>query len=178
MSRARLGPDSSGPQGNCLAGSCVVVLTATIIYMQQTKGQCTLFSYQTTSRAYTRQKGGHNMPRGDGTGPQGMGPMTGRGLGYCAGYATPGFANPVGGGLGRGMAWGRGGGGGRGLALRRGRGGFQPPYAGFVPPAAGVFSPAMPDEETVLKSHVSALEEQLAAVKARLGEIEGSRTSD
>lgn len=26
------------------------------------------------------------MPRGDGTGPMGMGPMTGRGAGTCAGY--------------------------------------------------------------------------------------------
>ncbi len=31
------------------------------------------------------------MPRGDGTGPMGQGPMTGRGLGYCAGYPHPGF---------------------------------------------------------------------------------------
>ncbi|MGI6207796.1 MAG: DUF5320 domain-containing protein, partial [Anaerolineae bacterium] len=37
------------------------------------------------------------MPRGDRTGPQGMGPMTGRGAGYCAGYGVPGYANPVGG---------------------------------------------------------------------------------
>ncbi|MFW6189453.1 MAG: DUF5320 domain-containing protein [Planctomycetota bacterium] len=35
------------------------------------------------------------MPRGDGTGPLGMGPMTGRAAGYCAGFAGPGFANPV-----------------------------------------------------------------------------------
>ena len=27
------------------------------------------------------------MPRGDGTGPMGMGPMTGRGAGICAGVA-------------------------------------------------------------------------------------------
>ncbi|MGI6097596.1 MAG: DUF5320 domain-containing protein, partial [Dethiobacteria bacterium] len=27
------------------------------------------------------------MPRGDGSGPAGMGPMTGRAAGYCAGYA-------------------------------------------------------------------------------------------
>jgi len=107
----------------------------------------------------------------------GMGPMTGRGLGYCAGYSVPGFANPVGYGLGRGMAWGRGGGLGRGLGLRRGRGGFMP-YAGFVSPVAGVFPTAAPDEETVLKSHVSALEEQLAAVKARLGEIEDDKNQD
>lgn len=33
------------------------------------------------------------MPRGDGTGPLGMGPMTGRGAGYCAGSGAPGFAN-------------------------------------------------------------------------------------
>lgn len=26
------------------------------------------------------------IPRGDGTGPAGLGPMTGRAIGYCAGY--------------------------------------------------------------------------------------------
>jgi len=36
------------------------------------------------------------MPRGDRTGPLGMGPMTGRAAGYCAGYPVPGFANPLG----------------------------------------------------------------------------------
>jgi len=46
------------------------------------------------------------MPRGDGTGPAGMGPMTGRAAGFCTGYPVPGFMNPVG---GRGF-WGRGGG--------------------------------------------------------------------
>jgi hypothetical protein len=35
------------------------------------------------------------MPRGDGTGPAGMGPMTGRAAGYCAGYGVPGFMNPA-----------------------------------------------------------------------------------
>ena len=127
--------------------------------------------------AFTGRKEG-NMPRGDGTGPMGLGPMTGRGLGYCAGYRVPGFANPAGYGLGRGMAWGRGGGGGRGLALRRGRGGFAPPYAGFVPPVAGVFPTAVPDEETALKSHLSVLEQQLSAVKARLQEIEDDKATD
>jgi len=33
------------------------------------------------------------MPRGDGTGPAGMGPRTGRGAGYCAGNRAPGFAS-------------------------------------------------------------------------------------
>ncbi len=36
------------------------------------------------------------MPRGDGTGPAGFGPMTGRGAGYCAGYPVPGYMNPAG----------------------------------------------------------------------------------
>ena len=31
------------------------------------------------------------MPRGDRMGTNGMGPMTGRSLGYCNGYDSPGF---------------------------------------------------------------------------------------
>ena len=34
------------------------------------------------------------MPGGDGTGPLGWGPQTGRAAGYCAGYAAPKFAHP------------------------------------------------------------------------------------
>ncbi len=34
------------------------------------------------------------MPGGDGTGPRGLGPMTGRGAGFCAGFNVPGFMNP------------------------------------------------------------------------------------
>ena len=49
------------------------------------------------------------MPRGDGTGPMGMGPLTGRAFGFCAGFRTPGFVNPgTGAGLGRGCGYGRG----------------------------------------------------------------------
>ena len=60
------------------------------------------------------------MPRGDGTGPQGMGPVTGRAAGYCAGYGIPGYTNP---GWGRGFYcrggyFGRGGGAGTGRGFR------------------------------------------------------------
>ena len=41
------------------------------------------------------------MPAGNGTGPLGMGPMTGRAAGYCAGYPVPGYMNA---GLGAGVA--------------------------------------------------------------------------
>ncbi|MDD4061931.1 MAG: DUF5320 domain-containing protein, partial [Kiritimatiellae bacterium] len=57
------------------------------------------------------------MPGGDGTGPAGMGPMTGRAAGYCAGYGVPGYANPIG-GRGYGAF-----GGGRGFGSGGGRGG-------------------------------------------------------
>lgn len=51
------------------------------------------------------------MPWGDGTGPWGLGPMTGRAAGYCAGYPVPGYMNPMPGfgwGFGFGRGWGRG----------------------------------------------------------------------
>jgi hypothetical protein len=52
------------------------------------------------------------MPRGDKTGPAGLGPMTGRGMGYCNGYNLPGssqFADTrFGCGFGRGCARGMG----------------------------------------------------------------------
>jgi len=35
------------------------------------------------------------MPGGDGTGPAGQGPMTGRAAGFCAGFNAPGYANPM-----------------------------------------------------------------------------------
>ena len=35
------------------------------------------------------------MPFGDGTGPMGLGPMTGRGAGFCAGFGAPGVNNPM-----------------------------------------------------------------------------------
>ena len=74
------------------------------------------------------------MPGGDRTGPLGAGPMTGRGAGYCAGHAVPGYANPTG---GRGWF-------GRGRAFGRGRGGFgrgwrhwHGPRQGWMPYAYG-----------------------------------------
>jgi hypothetical protein len=64
------------------------------------------------------------MPAGDRTGPYGMGPMTGRAMGYCAGFPVPGYAN---------FGWGRG--FGRGLGLGRGFG--RRARWNFMPYAAG-----------------------------------------
>ena len=46
------------------------------------------------------------MPRRDGTGPAGFGPMTGRGLGSCNKYSGLGYG--MGRPLGRGCGWGYG----------------------------------------------------------------------
>jgi hypothetical protein len=46
------------------------------------------------------------MPQGDRTGPNGQGPMTGRGRGYCVGSNMPGSSFSCRGfGRGRGFAW-------------------------------------------------------------------------
>jgi len=117
------------------------------------------------------------MPRGDGTGPMGMGPMTGRAAGYCAGYPTPGFMNS-GGGQGLGMAWGRGGGGGRAMAWRRGRGGgfgfassaaprFGGPYAAPAPFAP----PTRAQELDMLRSQADWLKSQMDSINQRMDEL-------
>jgi len=48
------------------------------------------------------------MPRRNGTGPMGNGPMTGRGMGYCRGGAGVGYGYGMGrgAGFGRGLGWG------------------------------------------------------------------------
>lgn len=118
------------------------------------------------------------MPRGDRTGPQGMGPMTGRGMGFCSGYDTPGFANPAGTGFGRGMVWGRGRaplGGGRGMAWGRGRGAWG--GYGFRG-AAPVFSPPAPytpeDEQTYLETELEGLKTHMEAIQKRLDQLTAS----
>jgi hypothetical protein len=116
------------------------------------------------------------MPRGDRTGPMGMGPMTGRAAGYCAGSDMPGYATP-GPGMGLGRGWGAGGrafggfGGGRGW-----RNWFyatgQPGWMSFG--ARGVpyqgLNPEM--EKPALKSHARVLQSELDFIKKRLSELE------
>ncbi len=127
------------------------------------------------------------MPGGDRTGPAGMGPMTGRGAGYCAGYSVAGYMNPVGGRasgfFGRGWGRGRGGGWGRrnwyyatGLAgWQRAAYGCPPPE--FVPPYAAPVAPTMSREQEAdaLKGHARYLEEELAAVNKRLQDLQANK---
>lgn len=92
------------------------------------------------------------MPRGDKTGPAGQGPMTGRGMGYCAGYNGPGYVNGPGRGMGRGF------GAGRGRMM-------------MVP--CQNYQPA--DEKNILESEKEALKSELEQVKDRLKELESDK---
>ena len=100
------------------------------------------------------------MPGGDRTGPEGMGPRTGRGMGYCAGYNQPGYLTP-GPGMGRGRGWGRGGGRGRGWGWR-----------GTAAPAQAAAAQAPGSETEALRDQVRQLQESLDQVMQRLEGLE------
>ena len=111
------------------------------------------------------------MPRGDGTGPGGMGPMTGRAAGYCAGYSVPGFMNPVGGRGFGGWGRGRGGGGGRGW----GRGSQMMGAPGWGVNYAGVPPQPMPAQELeALKNQAAYMKNSLDEINERMKEVEAA----
>ena len=138
------------------------------------------------------------MPRGDGTGPGGMGPVTGRAAGYCTGYNVPGYANPVAGrgwfGFGRGMgrAWfGRGGGRGRrNWFYATGVPGWSrfsmgmPAWGSMVagPYGAYPYGPELsPDQEKdMLKSQADFLKQQMEDIQQRISTLEkaSAKTKD
>lgn len=84
------------------------------------------------------------MPGGDGTGPMGWGPRSGRAAGYCSGYSRPGYANPFPG-------------------RRYGAYGFQRPRYYREDPA---------DEKVFLKHRAGLLREQIRLIEERLKEID------
>ncbi len=133
------------------------------------------------------------MPGGDGTGPAGMGPMTGRAAGYCAGYPVPGYMNPIPGrgwGFGRGWSRGRGWfGGGRGwrhwyfatglpgwvragydLPVWGGYGAY--PYYGisYGYPYAPEITPK--EEAEMLKEQAKIMQEELKVVQEQISTLE------
>lgn len=109
------------------------------------------------------------MPRGDRTGPAGMGPRTGRGMGYCSGFAAPGFMNG-------GAGFGAGFGGGRGRGFRRmyfqngtpGWGRFSGYPYGYQPYAVPM---AAQDERELLQNQIAFLEKQLEQAREQLNQM-------
>ena len=121
------------------------------------------------------------MPGGDGTGPGGMGPMTGRAAGFCAGYPVAGYMNPVGGrGFGFGGGWGRGG-GGRGWRNRfyaTGLTGWQRaagyPATAYPPvaPYAGPYQPTKDQQLEMLKGQAEYFENAIGDIQKRIKELD------
>ena len=110
------------------------------------------------------------MPRGDRTGPDGMGAMTGRGLGFCAGYGSPGYTKgvPRGGG---GFGAGRGRGFGRGLRGGFGRG-FGQGFGNYPAAPVNWSAPSKEQELEVLKSQAANFERGLQDITKRISELE------
>lgn len=105
------------------------------------------------------------MPRGDGSGRNGAGPMTGRGLGYCAGYDVPGYLQG-GYGMGQRRLFGRGRGFGLGLGYGRG---FQNRRFYDAPPLYSRYDDL--DEKEALTAHAKAMERELKAIQQRLNDL-------
>ncbi|MHA1671064.1 MAG: DUF5320 domain-containing protein [Promethearchaeota archaeon] len=115
------------------------------------------------------------MPGGDRTGPRGQGPMTGRGLGYCAGYDSPGFTAGAGYGLGRGYGRGYGRGWGRGRGYGMGWG-YRDPYYTSYRSVGTYYTPRVPiappaDQLTMLNQEKSYLESELKGVSSAIEDI-------
>ncbi len=112
------------------------------------------------------------MPGGDGTGPNGMGPMTGGGRGFCAVPVSAGgrpFAGRMFGGRGRGY---------RHCFYATGLPGWMRLQRGL--PAFGDFGGTVSkeDEVTMLKSQADFLKQQIEEVQRRIQAIEGQRESE
>ena len=101
------------------------------------------------------------MPAGDRTGPLGAGPMTGRGAGYCAGNAAPGFTT-----------WGLGRGSGRGFS-GGGHGWRHMFYATGLPGWMRASAAPTPEQElAMLKAQAEGLKNQLDAINQRMAAME------
>lgn len=94
------------------------------------------------------------MPRRDGTGPMGMGQITGRGNGLCAGKNGQGNGQRM--RNGQDNRFGNGRGIGRGLNCN----------------AVNNLAPPQKDELTILKDQSNAVENHLNTIKNRISELE------
>ncbi len=115
------------------------------------------------------------MPFGDRTGPAGLGPMTGRGAGFCGGSGVPGSVNPA---FGRGFG-GRGRGGGRAfggwsnLFWAAGITGLQHAFSRPRWRARQAFAAPTPEAELgALKAQAEQLEGALGEIRKRIDDLE------
>ena len=102
------------------------------------------------------------MPGGDRTGPMGVGPMTGRAAGYCAGYPAPGYMNPGYGGFGF---------GGRGRGFR-GRGRGWAFGAGYPAGPVQMHPVTVEQELDGLKKQAEMLQDTLTQIHERIEQLQ------
>jgi len=103
------------------------------------------------------------MPGGNGTGPSGMGPMTGRARGFCTGNSAPGYTTAGGGRGARGR--------GRGLGFRRGfsGGGFRNAWP--------IEAPTADQELDGLKHQAEYLGGALESINKRIEQIKAAKNN-
>jgi hypothetical protein len=104
------------------------------------------------------------MPGRDKTGPEGMGPLTGRQMGLCVGDDRLASSN-----LGRGYGRGYGRGFGRGFGYGRGLG------RGFGYGRGYYFDETAPNvkEKTVIENEIRLLKDQVSSLEEQLKKVEG-----
>jgi hypothetical protein len=109
------------------------------------------------------------MPGFNGTGPRGMGPMTGGGRGFCSpwgigrayGVGRSGAFRGLGGGFRAGFA-------GRGMGAYRGN---MPPWGAYTSPTYETSSPSASDLSG-LKEQARMMEQQLNEIRQRIRDVE------
>jgi len=94
------------------------------------------------------------MPRGDGTGPAGQGSMTGRGMGFCAGFNAPGYMN-----------------GEFRMGFSKGRGFGHRARAMQVMPIQQPTVITEKQEKQFLEQELNALKEEMKEIEERLKEV-------
>ncbi|AEF16937.1 hypothetical protein Thexy_0897 [Thermoanaerobacterium xylanolyticum LX-11] len=88
------------------------------------------------------------MPRGDGTGPMGYGPMSGRGMGFCCGHGAPGYMS--------------------GHGIHRG---YRNMYYATKAPFWARYGSAV-DEKSYLNAQAQYLKDQLKYIEDRLKDLD------
>lgn len=99
------------------------------------------------------------MPGGDRTGPAGMGPGTGRRMGFCSGYDQPGTLNR-----------------GRGFGIGRGSG-FRNRYFATRIPFQNI-EPNPEWEMSSLQAQAQALKNELQAIEKRIDALENTSKNE
>ena len=111
------------------------------------------------------------MPAGDRTGPEGYGARTGRAMGYCSGYDSPGYTRSVPrgeGGFGRGGGF--GGGYGRRFLHNASPEYYDDQYYGREP-AYPRYEPKPEEEASYLNRIAESMEKELSEIKDRISKL-------